>query len=288
MDINQKRLVNLFVVGAMKSGSTTLHDYLAEHPEIFMSPEKEPGFFVPELWRSRGAGEYEALFSNARDEKYLGESSTHYTKLPSYSGVAERIHQYNPRARILYIMRHPVKRTVSHYLHNRRDLSGYAENRPMLKAIAQDAMYSAYSNYALQIGPYYDLFGRDQVFVVLFEEMVAFPETVLRGVFQWLDVDSNFIVAGCRKSNATPAAAPMARGFGLLNKLRYSSQWARFSPYMPKLIKNLGNAMAEKVETVAVADQEIVEVQAMLEPVFREYVRDLEALTGKSFAVWNL
>lgn len=90
-----KKRVNLFLVGAMKSGSTTLHEYLSQHPDIFMSEEKEPGYFVPELWRDRPKDDYDRLFTNAYDKKYMGESSTHYTKLPTYKGVAERIYQYN-------------------------------------------------------------------------------------------------------------------------------------------------------------------------------------------------
>ena len=279
---------NLFVIGAMKSGSTTLHDYLAEHQEIFMSPEKEPGFFVPELWKKKGKNEYNQLFADATDEKYRGESSTHYTKLPTYQGVAERIYRYNPEVKILYIVRHPVKRTISHFLHNRRDLYLHAENRSILKAIEQDEIYTAYSNYAMQVRPYYEIFGKENVQVVLFEEMIASPETVLKEIFQWLGVNYSFPDANRKKSNAAPAVAPTVRGFGLLNQLRYSSWWNRLSPLFPRGIKNLGNTMAEKEEDVTVSVNDADEVHRKLRSLYQVYIRDLEELTGKSFVAWQL
>jgi hypothetical protein len=281
------RSPNLFIVGAMKSGSTTLHDYLAEHPEIFMSPDKEPGFFVPQQWKNRKPEEYDRLFAAADREKYIGESSTYYSKLPTYPGVARRIHQYNADSRIVYIVRDPIQRTISHYLHNRRDLQRHAENRPILKAIEQDESYIAYSNYAMQLQPYYEVFGRERILVVLFEEMVASPEATLRGVFQWLDVDTDFTVATKRKSNAAPAIAPAIRGFGILNRVRYSSYWDRLSPLIPKRIKNFGNILAQKIETVNVSAREAEEVRQKLRPLYQDYVRDLEALTGRNCS-WRL
>lgn len=278
---------NLFIVGAMKSGSTTLHDYLAEHPEIFMSPEKEPGFFVPELWKTKKTTEYNQLFATSSYEKYRGESSTHYTKLPTYSGVAERIYQYNPDARILYIVRHPVKRTISHYLHNRRDLYLYAENRPILKAIEQDESYTAYSNYAMQIKPYYEKFGEKNIQVILFEEMIASPETVLKELFKWLGVKLILPSEYNKISNVAPIVAPTVRGFGLLNKLRYSSLWSQLSPIFPKKIKYIGNAMAAKKEDAAVYFNQVDEVHRRLRTMYLENVRDLEVLTGKSFVAWQ-
>jgi len=280
---------NLFVVGAMKSGSTTLHDYLAEHSEIFMSAEKEPGFFVPELWSRKSGEEYSQLFAAAGNVRYRGESSTHYTKLPTYTGVAERMYQYNPEAKILYIVRHPVKRTISHYLHNRRDLARHAENRPILRAIEQDEIYIAYSNYAMQIRPYYEKFGKGNIQVVLFEELIVSPESVLKDIFQWLEVSLTSPGTGYNKqSNAAPAVAATVRGIGILNKLRYSSLWNRLSPLFPEKIKKIGNAMAAKREELTVSDSDAYEVHRMLRPIYRECSRDLEALTGKSFAAWQL
>ncbi len=279
---------NLFLVGAMKSGSTTLHDHLAEHPEIFMSSEKEPGFFVPELWGDKGEKAYSRLFEAVTDEKYCGESSTHYTKLPTYAGVVERIYHYASNAKILYVVRHPIKRTVSHYLHNRRTLDFHPENRPILKAIRQEDKYTSYSNYAMQIRPYYDRFGKENVQVILFEELISSPEKVLREIFQWLGVASSIPISCGKKSNAAPSTASTVRGLGLLNALRYSALWDRLSPLFPKKIKILGNVMAESQEVLTVSPHELDQVERKLQEQYRDYVSDLELLTGRSFSSWQI
>ena len=104
---------NLFIIGSMKSGTTSLHNYLSYNPEIYMSEEKEPGYFVKELAQDKGIDWYLSLFDKAENVKYAGESSTHYTKLPTFSGVAERIHEFSPSAKLLYIMRDPIRRSIA-------------------------------------------------------------------------------------------------------------------------------------------------------------------------------
>ena len=226
--------VNLFVVGAMKSGSTTLHDYLSEHHDIFMSQVKEPGFFVPEIWGDRRADEYVALFRNAHKEKYIGESSTHYTKQPTYKNVAERIFRYNSEAKIIYIVRNPLLRTISHYYHNKRDLERHAEIRPIIKAIESDVTFIAYSNYAMQIKPYIVKFGLQNVMVLTLESLIAEPEKALRKIFNWLEVDLLDIAVFAKRSNAAPAKYKKASGFGWLNWFRYSLLWGKLACCFPQ------------------------------------------------------
>ncbi|MEQ1486826.1 hypothetical protein [Methyloglobulus sp.] len=101
---NQKaRLPNLFLVGAMKSATTSLHNYLDLHPEIFMTKDlwKEPGYFVKEINFGKGIDWYLDLFKDAKNEKFLGESSVGYTRSPNYPGAPERIHDFCPNAKII-------------------------------------------------------------------------------------------------------------------------------------------------------------------------------------------
>ncbi len=282
-----KRL-NLFVVGAMKSGSTTLHDYLAEHPEIFMSAEKEPGFFVAELWGNKSPTEYEDLFVDATDEKYLGESSTHYTKLPTYPGVAKKIYEYNPLAKILYIVRHPVERTISHYFHNKRDLLYHAETRSIITAIRKDKSYTDYSNYAMQLEPYIRFFGRERIYIVTFEKMISAPQVEMSKVFAWLDVDDAVQVSPNKKSNAAPKLYKVARGFGLLNKLRYSAQWDKLAPLFPAYFKKVGNQIAEKNGKKVIDNKGKILVYQELAPLYQDYIHKLEGIAGISFSDWSL
>lgn len=279
--------VNLFLVGAMKCGSSTLHEYLDLHPDITMSLEKEPGYFVPELWGKRLPDEYVRLFPSDAQSTYFGESSTHYTKLPRFKGVAERIHTYNPNAKLIYIVRNPYERTVSHYYHSVRNLAGYGETRPVLEAVKSDPVYTAYSDYALQLEPYLNLFGRDQIKVVRFEDMLADRTEVVNDVYRWLGLDDIGIIEQDIKANITPAVYRKAKGRGVLNTLRHSKAWERLSPLVPSAIKNIGNQLAEETSDNKITEDEKRQLFEYLHPSFEDAISRLETQLDRDFSSWR-
>ena len=109
------QLPNLIIIGGLKCGTTSIHHYLGLHPEIQMSKPKELNFFVEELNWDLGLDWYASRFDDRF--KVRGESSPHYTNLPRFEGVAERIHEHCPDARLLYMVRDPIKRILSHWVH---------------------------------------------------------------------------------------------------------------------------------------------------------------------------
>lgn len=283
-----KKRVNLFLVGAMKSGTTTLHEYLSQHPDIFMSEEKEPGYFVPERWGDRPKEDYDRLFTNAYDKKYVGESSTDYTKLPTYQGVAERIYQYNSDAKIIYIMRHPIERTISHYFYSDRDLGFFGETHSIIKAIEKEPEYTAYSNYAMQIRPYFCLFGRQNVYTLTLEELINNPQTCLKSLFDWLEVAGSVQISGEIKTNVKPQAYNRASGFGLMNRFRHTEFWDKLSKFMPKIIRTVGVKIStETVQGKLDKDQKTA-VYNMLTPIVKKYLKDLVSLTEKDYSCWKI
>ena len=164
----------------MKSGTTYLNKLLAAHPAIFMCSPEEPSYFVdpkqlrklwPDTWDAgfwRSEEHYLQLFQSAGEAFLLGEASTNYTKLPLVPGVAERILHFNPDARFVYLMRDPVERTISHYWHMVRF---HAERRPILEAVRAEPQYLDVSHYAMQLLPYLNLFGRDHVAILTYEQL---------------------------------------------------------------------------------------------------------------------
>src|SRR5262249_14086468 len=154
---------NLFIIGAMKAGTSSLHEYLHQHPEIFMARFKEPQYFAPHTTRSGhrwgqgnpypepGHGWYLRLFARAGHVKYAGGSSGSYTARPWVAGCEKRIWEFNPEARLIYILRDPIERTVSHYWHFVLD---GREDRDMLPAVRRNPEYVARSYYAMQLQPY--------------------------------------------------------------------------------------------------------------------------------------
>lgn len=277
---------NLFIIGAMKSGTTSLHNYLGAHPAVFMCEPKEPGYFVQELTLSRGRDWYLSLFAAAREQTILGESSTHYAKLPVYRGVAERIAAFNEEARFIYVMRDPIKRVISHYWHNVRNLKWEAERRDILTAVKRDVQYLAFSDYAMQLEPYLRLFGRERIHIMTFETLTAQPRAAVQAIFRWLGVDDAFVPPGLdARWNSAPAQAMRVRGFGLLNALRHSPAWGAIAPWVPVSLRALGNRLAEKPASPASESTEAA--IAYLRPRLQERTAALSALLGREFPEWT-
>ena len=277
---------NLFIIGAMKSGTTSLHQYLATHPGAFMSEPKEPGYFVEELNLSRGLAWYLALFREANSASVIGESSTHYTKLPLYQGVPERIMAFNPEARFVYLMRDPLQRIVSHYWHNVRNLFLEAERRDFATAVAKDPTYLAFSDYASQLEPYFRLFGRDRVYCIVYEEMVADPAGTTRALLQWLGLDGDIPAeVFAERWNARPASIRQARGLGLLNRLAHSGVWSQVSPLVPRPLKRYANWLASR--QVEVETEVSESMLAPFRPRVQLQVDAVRVLLGREFPQWS-
>lgn len=182
-------LPNLVIIGAMKSGTTSLHSYLDLHPQIFMSRIKELNFFVEEENWSRGLEWYKSNFEQAQ---IIGESSPNYTKYPFFKGVPERMHRIIPDAKLIYIVRDPIKRIVSHYIHRVAD---GLENRSFVDALADEWQTNhviSSSQYYRQLEQYLEYYDRDRILVIGLEDLARSRANTLRQVFRFLEVDPDF------------------------------------------------------------------------------------------------
>lgn len=271
----------------MKSGTTSLHNYLNAHPEIYMSDNKEPGYFVEQLNLNQGLDWYLPLFKDGRDCRYVGESSTHYTKLPTYNGVAERIKAFNPSARFIYVMRDPFERLISHYWHAVRKVEHGGEHRGLCKAVQENVEYLAFGDYATQLQPYFSLFGSDAVYTLTFESMKADPVGEVNKVFSWLGLAPHDIsIATEAAHNQKPEAIIGVSGLGLLNKLRYSNTWGHISAFVPQSIKDLGNRIANRKIDETQIEREIPILRARTADLQRLQIEELKTLLGRDFPEW--
>ena len=179
----QQNLPHFIVVGAMKCATSTLYDQLAAQPEIFLPTIKEPNFFSDDDQYQKGLEWYSSLFDGARKSSILGEASTHYTKLPDFPDTITRMKEVLPNLKIIYVMRDPLERLVSHFMHqwtmNEMEL-------PIGTAIELHAELTNYSLYSLQIRPYIEAFGNESVLPVFFERLTAKPSEELRRVCQFI------------------------------------------------------------------------------------------------------
>src|SRR3954449_9120096 len=179
---------NLIIIGGLKCGTTSIHHYLGLHPEIQMSKPKELNFFVEELNWDLGLDWYASRFDSGF--KVRGESSPHYTNLPRFQGCAERIREHCPDARLLYMVRDPIKRILSHWVHATG--AGY-ESREMTPTLSMpDTQYMNRSKYWMQLQPYLELFDREQIEIIAQEELQAEREETMRKAFRFAGVDEAF------------------------------------------------------------------------------------------------
>lgn len=209
---------NLFIVGQPKSGTTALHQFLGQHPEIYMSSIKEPHFFCSDFhlesdraygkkrffdFRSESA--YLQLFNRTGEAKVIGESSTNYL----YSQVAaEKIYNFNPDAKIIIILREPAKYLYSLHSHY---VKFTEENEPdFLTALALESdrkqekvssprvttpsylYYSQRVQYYQQVKRYCDRFKPEQIKVIVFEEFKSNNEQVYQDILEFLGVNPSF------------------------------------------------------------------------------------------------
>jgi hypothetical protein len=179
---------NLIIIGGLKCGTTSIHHYLGLHPDIQMSKPKELNFFVAELNWDLGLDWYASRFDDRF--KVRGESSPHYTNLPRYDGVAERIKTHCPDAKLIYMVRDPIKRILSHWMHATG--AGY-ETRDIASVLSDpDTQYVNRSRYWTQLQPYLEHFDRSQIEVITQEELQADRDGTMRKAFAYAGVDENF------------------------------------------------------------------------------------------------
>jgi hypothetical protein len=179
-------LPNFIVIGAMKSGTTSLYQYLKNHEQVFMPTVKELDFFVAESNWSRGLGWYRHQFRAAGGALARGEASTLYTQYPTHDGVPERIARVLPGARLVYVVRDPVERMRSHYQHFL--LTG-AEERPPEEALLENPVYLECSRYAMQLEQYLDHFPREQILILTSEALRLDRRATVRQVYEFIGVD---------------------------------------------------------------------------------------------------
>lgn len=174
---------DFIIIGAMKSATTTLHEQLARQPGVFMSRPKEPNFFSDDEVFARGFDWYASLFSKAPAEALRGESSTHYTKLPTHPKTVDRLAEALPGVKLVYVMRHPIDRLLSHYNHERTNGRTTLDLR---EAVEQIPELVDYGRYAMQLEPYLAAFGSQNVLPVFFRRLVRHPQAELERICQFL------------------------------------------------------------------------------------------------------
>lgn len=268
------------IIGAQKCGTSSLASQLAAHPEICFCKIKEPGYFDrTEDWEA-GLDEYHALYS-PEEGQICGESSTMYTFIPEWLGTHERLYAYNPGLKLIYIMRQPVERILSNYSHRvvRRTVEGPPED-----SVLQNPTYINRTRYGVQLRPYLDLFGRDQILLIIFEEYIADQPKTLAQICEFLgialpDSTDEYQDAVVHKTVGGHYLPPT------LNKLTYGDNVRRLLDHVPSSLKRVTRrGLGKKIEAKPEFSPALKET---LWRLLEDDVQTVETLLGRRLDQWR-
>ena len=278
--MNENWLPTFLCIGAMKSGTSSLHRYLDGHPDIRMSYPKETDFFLDR--NAKSLDWYQGCFEN--EAVAYGEVSPNYSKYPGFDGVPERMHKLLPDIRLIYLVRDPIDRAVSHYVHNwekRRinDSIDDALNPP------EDSWYINTSRYYFQLSQYLDYYPIERILIVESEQLRGERARVLSEIFEFIGVNPNL-------ESDTP---DREYNTGMRRPTKLADFLIRSS--IGKVVKDAGKSVVPE-SAIEYVKQHIWSDAKKPEPkretinqvknYLKEDVQKLRNLTGKSFDSWSL
>jgi sulfotransferase family protein len=281
-------LPNLIIIGAMKCGTSALHHHLGLHPDISMSEEKELDFFIERKNWGKGRGWYESMFP--REAKVRGEASPNYTYYPTFKNVPERMHSIVPDAKLIYMVRDPIERIVSQYMHYRWS---DGERRPLVDALRgsngtpmEETRYIWRSKYYMQLEQYLKYFPKSNILIVAQEDLYERRRSTLQEVFRFLGVDETFVSPGFAdlvhetsdKKAKNRLGLVLARGpeRGILRRL-------------PPPLRRPAEALARTIVTSKVKRPALDdEMREQLRSILKTDIDQFRSFAGRSFAHWSV
>lgn len=279
-------LPNLIVIGAMKCGTSSLHHYLSLHPDITMSEQKELNYFAEEHAWKRGLAWYESNFPAGTPIR--GESSPNYTKYPAFKGVPERLHETLPDAKLVYLIRDPIDRLVSHYI----DAYSFGrENRLFMEAMAdlRDNHYVNCSKYFMQLSRYLDLYPLERIAILTSEDLKQRRVETLSGVFRFAGVDGLFSTPEF-EDIVYPSAAMTRKPQAVYALTRVADRVgkSRVRRYLPPGLRTPVTALARRTGRSVPRPEVDQDLRARLTDELKPDIDELRRLTGRDFAAWSV
>ena len=307
---------NFFIVGAAKAGTTSLHYYLSKHPDVYVSPIKEPNYFCkdicvdgfnPYMKRKFSNGgvlfdksnnviskhqayisdekTYLKLFANTNNQKMLGEASVSYL----YSEVAAaEIYKFSPTAKIIIVLREPVDRAFSQYLANRRVGSVFGNNfldivvsdyNKTIKGWGNTHLYIELGQYYKQIRRFYDVFEKENILLLKYDDLSLDTIASVNRICSFLNVEEDVIHINNIRRNS--AKVPINRLVAQLNKQSILKN--TFRNIIPGSIINYLKKRSfsdKKLPTLKPFEKEALSIY------FSKDIKDLQYLTKLSFDDW--
>ena len=276
-------LPTFVVIGAMKAGTTSLHGYLAAHPDAYMATPKELNFFVAGKNWERGTQWYEERFEPGAAARARGEASPDYTKADVFEGVPKRMADVVPHVRLVYLVRQPVERMRSMYLH---EVAAGRETRAVEVALQDNEHYLNTSRYAWQLDQFLEHFPPEQILVIASEQLRDDRVTTLARVASFLGLepmplDDAIVAAERGRTTDKRVTHPVIR------RLRSSRAGAAVAERTPLVLRRLGRTMARRS---LAAEKAVLSpaLQAELTARLASDVARLRAFAPGAVDAWNL
>lgn len=277
------RLADFLIIGAQKSGTTSLYRDLEANPEVYFPMDKEPHDLASDaVLTEAGRAAYAAHFAGARADQRCGEASTGYTKRPTFEGVAERaLRVLGPAARLVYVVRNPITRAISHHHFK---VPGGQIPVDVNRAVREDETLLAYGRYAYQLEPWLEAFGRERLMVVPFERYITERAAVVDEISAFLGVAPRGDLVHAEKVYNKGDERVLVRGIWRLNQHPVYRRVIR--PLMPRALKDrLKRRMLPKT-TPRPEPPTRETVDWMIEQVAEDADR-LASIMGTSGPVWD-
>lgn len=292
---------DFFIVGAFKAGTTALYEYLRAHPQVFMSVPKEPMYFGHDLtprYRRMTEDEYLALFRAARSDQRAGEASPWY--LYSFNAPSE-INDFAPQSQIIVMLRNPIDVIYAQHsqlvFNQREDLTDFAAalaaeddrrrgHRVPADAIRPEALYYRHSvRFEEQVRRYIDVFGRERIHFVVFDDLIAEPRGVYRDTLEFLRVDADFeIDPSVYNPNRAARSGTLQRFiFNPPPALRGTVARLRRMPLAHRVRDALVSANSTRARRATLEP----ELRRRLADEFAPQVTELGELIGRDLSAWS-
>ncbi len=279
--------VNTFIVGAPKAGTTSLHYYLNQHTDVSMSSVKEPNFFSSKEVKSLfynskcidDSNDYHKLFS-IQKRQVIGEASVSYL---FYENVPKRIYNYNSKAKIIIMLRQPIERAFSHYLMDCR--LGFCSEK-LEDIVANQQSYPQYFQQYLELGNYYsqlkryrDIFGEEQILVVLYDDFKTDTEKVMKDVFSFLKLEQQEIDFSIKNPFLSPSNSLISKLYKF-NVIRKGVKTIIPERLLSLIRSKYFSSMTKPMISKATEQQ--------MKVFYKSDVLKLEKLLNTDLAKWNI
>jgi hypothetical protein len=266
----------------MKAGTTSLYEYLRAHPEVFMATPKELHFFPADKQWPLGVEWYQRHFEGAGDARARGEISPSYSQADQFPGVAARVAQVVPDARLVYLVREPISRLRSMYLH---EVASGRETLPIERAVRERRLYVESSRYATQLDEYRPYFPRERCFVLTTDELRLDRAGALSRLYEFVGADPSFVPPNLAAERGNSATKRVRRP--LLRKLRDQAWYRAAVGRFPERVRERGRRLATKPIDVD-ASRLSPALEAELRTTFVPEVERLREFLGADFDGWGI